>query len=120
MPNTSMVNMARTKAEIKKDKPTKQSVAADKYPWGLEIDLDNDSIKKLGIDAAKYKIGQAVQVVAKAKIERISQCESDQGGINKSITLQITNLQLKSNMSGPSQTASNSNVEKYLKNNDLY
>ncbi len=42
------------------------------YPWGLEVSLNEDSIKKLKLDVANMSAGDDVYFAAKAKITRIS------------------------------------------------
>ena len=42
------------------------------YPWGLEISLNEDSIKKLKLDVENISAGDEVFFAAKAKVTRIS------------------------------------------------
>lgn len=51
-----------------------KEVAMDQpeYPWGLEVSLNEDSIKKLGIDVENVNAGDDVFFFAKAKVTRIS------------------------------------------------
>lgn len=42
------------------------------YPWGLEVSLDQDSIKKLDIDVENINAGDEVYFLAKAQITRVS------------------------------------------------
>ena len=118
MPETKMVSMKQTKAEIKKDNsPMEVGGNRDPFPWGLKVDLNNVSIKKLGVDVSKYVVGEEVTIIAKSKIERLSQAANSTGGENQSMTLQITNLQLKQGNSKPnklSQTKTSASVEKDL------
>jgi len=66
------------------------------YPWGLEINLENDSVEKLGIDIENTKAGDEIMIMAKAKVTNVSQRENiERSGnkkINKSIGLQITDM----------------------------
>lgn len=120
MPQTSFVDMKRTKAEIKKNQGGGAIASPmsdhDKYPWGLEIDLQDESLKKLGIDVSKYKPGEKIQVIANASIESMRQSIKADGGKSQSMTLQITKMQLKpgvvSKATAPSQTSNN--AEEFL------
>ena len=42
------------------------------YPWGLELSLDQTSIKKLGIDVENISVGDKVHFFAEAQIQRVS------------------------------------------------
>jgi hypothetical protein len=63
-----------------------------RYPYGLEITLDKDCIAKLGIDVTNHSAGDDVEFVAKAKITCISNRDSMNAGMDKSMILQITDL----------------------------
>ena len=93
--DTGMVSMKITKAETKA-KSKSYPMAADsgeRYPYGLQIRLDNDSMKKLGIELPE--VGEEVMVCAKADVTEASANETSEGGKRLSCTLQITKLQIK-------------------------
>ena len=67
------------------------------YPWGLEVELNNDSIKKLKLDMENLSAGDEVYFLAKAKINRLSVNENINMGTgktedNSSVSMQITNM----------------------------
>lgn len=68
----------------------------DEYPWGLRISLDNETIKRLGIDAkAMPSVGDIIAVVGMAKVCSVSSHSSDGNEQRSSIDLQITDLGLE-------------------------
>ena len=93
---TKMVDMKISKAEKKRSQndimPASLS-SGERYPYGLQIRLDNDSMKKLGIELPE--VGEEVTVYAKADITEASANETSEGGKRLSCTLQITRLQIK-------------------------
>ncbi len=76
MPNTGFVDMKRTKADIKKESRPTPIGEGDKYPYGLEVRLNKDSLNKLGIDVSKYKVGEKIQIIAQANIEDLRKSEN--------------------------------------------
>ena len=80
--------------EIDKDEP--------RYPYGLCLSLDKNSLEKLGITALP-KVGGEMMITAKAKITGTSQYDS-QGGSEMRVELQITDMDL-----GQTENAQNDN-----------
>lgn len=97
-----MTNMARTPDEVKKevasyapmDAAAKPSVAS--YPYGLCISLDQDGLKKLGLDGDIPEVGEVLNFCAMAKVTSVSMNESESTDGTKSqnirIELQITDM----------------------------
>lgn len=48
----------------------------EEYPWGLEISLNEDSIKKLKLDVENMSAGDKVYFAAEAKVTRLALNES--------------------------------------------
>lgn len=69
--------------------------AAPEYPFGLRIHLDNDSIKKLGIEKLP-EVGSKMKLMAIVEVCDLSEHKSLYGD-NKSLGLQITDMKLGSN-----------------------
>lgn len=66
-----------------------------RYPYGLEIHLTTESIKKLGINTADHSPGDVVHIKARAEVTTVSSTRSAQdieGPANESLYLQITDL----------------------------
>lgn len=62
------------------------------YPYGLKLNLENEQIKKLGLDIEDLKIGQKVMVIGEAEISNISSYTESDGRKNLSIGLQIMKM----------------------------
>lgn len=61
------------------------------YPYGLCITLDNESIEKLGITDMP-KVGSTMMIKSIADITATSEHKQDGGKVERSITLQITDM----------------------------
>jgi len=61
----------------------------DDYPWGLSINLDNETLKKLGYPP--QPVGTEVMINAKATIKSMSSREDD-NGVRYDASLQITDM----------------------------
>lgn len=61
----------------------------DDYPWGLCINLDNETLKKLG--ASPQPVGTEVMITAKAIVKSMSTRE-DGEGVRHDASLQITDM----------------------------
>lgn len=87
----SLINMELSKEEAKEE--TQPSPAdAPKYPWGLCITLNDDSLEKLGIEQLP-ETGAVVTIVAKAEVSRTSAYQTQGGENERSMDLQITEMQ---------------------------
>lgn len=89
---SSLINMETSPAEAKEY--TQPTIAdAPKYPWGLCITLNDDSLDKLGVKTLP-PVDTEVTIVAKAVVSRISENQTQGGDNCASMDLQITDLQL--------------------------
>ncbi len=66
--------------------------ATEEYPYGLEISLDDESLKKLGMDAMPA-IGSTATLVAKVKVTSVSESANEHGS-DRRLSLQITDMEL--------------------------
>lgn len=91
----TMKSMARTAAEKKKDaKRYEIQSSSEKYPWGLQVELGDEALKKLGIDVSELSSGSDVSLICKASITSLS--SRDEGGKKRSsMSLQITHMDLR-------------------------
>ncbi len=64
----------------------------DKYPYGLSVSLDDESLKKLNIDLSDFSVGDEVEIHACAKVKSLRQSESEGSGKDSSMELQITDM----------------------------
>jgi hypothetical protein len=91
----------KSMARPKKDKKEEESKPCEHYeenpyPYGLRIDLNNDSMTALGLDASDFTAGGTVMLVAKCDVTsvHIEDRVKIDGKENKtqSVDLQITDL----------------------------
>ena len=82
-----MIDMAKSAFEVTKEKadwsaPMSAAAMVDKYPWGLSISFDQDTLEKLGLDGAMPDVGSVFKFTAEARITSASQNEreSSEGG----------------------------------------
>jgi len=65
-----------------------------KFPWGLEIRLEDEVIKKLGLKLKDFDTDTMVHIVAKAETTRVSEDDTRDGGKQRSLSFQITDMAL--------------------------
>lgn len=82
--------MKLSAAEAKEQTSAPEAPKGPRYPWGLSLNLDNDSLDKLGLGLPD--VGAEYQVVARAKVTSVSSNDSEGGSKNRSVSLQITDL----------------------------
>lgn len=72
------------------------SVMADspKYPYGLNLSLDDLSLGKLGLNGLP-KVGEKMMIEAVVVVSSVSAHDSSEGGLKRSMSLQITDLCLE-------------------------
>jgi hypothetical protein len=92
-----LTSMALTKSDIKKQmEPTlakDSNKDAPRYPWGLELNLDESAIAKLGLDELP-EVGESYTLVAKCDITSAASSKT-QGGNSRRLGLQITAMALE-------------------------
>jgi hypothetical protein len=66
----------------------------DKYPYGLTLSIDNDSIDKLGMKELP-KVGGKILLVAEVYVIEVSERETSQDGKWRNVRLQITDMSLE-------------------------
>lgn len=99
-----MISMKLTAAEAKSE--TMLGGTDDdlpKYPYGLTINLCDDELAKLGITELPA-VGTVMQLTALVEVCSISQYEN-QDGADKSMNLQITDMELANGNSEPKSLA---------------
>lgn len=89
---SSLINMQQSAEEVKEY--TEPSVAdAPKYPWGLCITLNDDSLEKLGVKVLP-SVGTTLTLVAKVEVTGTRDTQTQGGESQQSMDLQITDMQL--------------------------
>ncbi|MBL4860747.1 MAG: hypothetical protein JKX96_07805 [Acinetobacter sp.] len=78
--------------KIKKSKNDEDAIGMEEnpYPYGLSINLDADTMEKLGIDL--MDVGSDVEFTASAKVTSISEQESEGSEKSQNMSLQITDM----------------------------
>jgi hypothetical protein len=88
----SLINMTMSAEEAKEETQPK-AADAPKYPWGLCITLNDDSLEKLGLDKLPA-VETEVMIIAKAVVSRFSEYQTQGGESERSLDLQITDMQI--------------------------
>ena len=86
--------MKLTESESK-DNAIVQETEKQLYPWGLRIELNDDSMKKLGLEKIP-SINSKLKLEAIVEIIRVDSSDSVDGGKKESMSLQITDMALNS------------------------
>lgn len=89
----TLINMQQSAEEAKEQNEPAVS-EAPKYPWGLCITLNDDSLEKLGVKSLPA-VGSQVTIVAKADVSRVSGYQTQGGDSEASLDLQITDMQVE-------------------------
>lgn len=88
----TLINMENTPEEAK-EMVSSSPGDAPKYPWGLALSLNDESLTKLGIDNLPG-VGTEVMIVAKASVTSVSQRQTENEGSKSCLDLQITEMQV--------------------------
>lgn len=93
-----MVSMERTKAEKKKDKELGSPIApgdgGPDYPYGLSVELRDESLKKLGITELP-EVGMKMVMECEVEVVRTSQ-RAGKDSSDREVGLQIVKMKLES------------------------
>lgn len=92
MDGVSLINMEMSKKEAKEYTQPEPS-DAPKYPWGLCINLNDDSLEKLGLDKLP-SVETEVTIIAKAVVSSTRESQTQGGETERSLELQITDMKL--------------------------
>lgn len=89
----ALVSMKNTPADIKEEQAeltTNPEVPA--YPWGLCVDLCDESLQKLGMTDLP-PVGTKMKLTALVEVTTVSQYQNSDGAESR-LSLQITDMQL--------------------------
>jgi hypothetical protein len=87
----TLVNMRQSKKARIDSSPALPS--ENPYPYGLCLDLNQDSLEKLGISEDDMPaIGATIPLRAEGKVTRVSALADEQGGGHRTLTIQITKM----------------------------
>ena len=90
----ALKSMKREKKSKEETKKSEIEYKEPDYPWGLEVNLEDDSLKTLGLGAEDFKIGENKDIVAKVRVDNISSNKRRNGKNSDSVRMQITDLDL--------------------------
>lgn len=91
-----LVSMKLSEADRKereKEMLASPSYEGEQYPWGLSLNLDNDTMKRLKLKG--LTAGQELSLVAVVKVTSSSTSSYDDGKETASASLQITDMALE-------------------------
>lgn len=90
-----LINLKQAPKKKLRETAVSDQMDQPKYPWGLEVNLENESIKKLNIDIENTQAGDQVYFVARADVTTVSRRQNmreGKGKTNDSMSLQITDM----------------------------
>lgn len=87
----TLINMELSAAEAKQEVSPESE--APKYPWGLCISLDDEALKKLGMDKLP-EVGTKMRLMAMVDVSGVSTYSSQNNEGHRSMDLQITEMSL--------------------------
>lgn len=86
-----MKSMKMGKADAEKMLPTSSKIDTPAYPYGLQLELNDSVMKKLGMKELP-EAGETLMLHAKITVSRSSQTDTKDGGKQQSVSLQITDM----------------------------
>lgn len=90
-------DMKRTKEEKKERRPDEAepiSPDVEEYPYGLNINLEKESMEKLGLDVDDFNLGSKVDIVCLARVDSLHE-SSNKHNSSSSVNLQITKMAVR-------------------------
>ncbi len=90
-----MIDMKVSKKDAEKETPEAIEQTEPKYPWGLQLNMDNDELKKLDLMDEKVEVGDEMTIRAVCKVLSVSEDESLNMGTRKNIRYQITEMEIE-------------------------
>lgn len=87
-----LVDMKYTKAEAKEE-AAEYAVGsnAPEYPWGLQIRLEDEELKKLGVSSLP-DVGEEMTLTVTVKVTSVSENQYASGKTDRCVSLQITEM----------------------------
>lgn len=86
----ALVDLKRDK---KDERPVEPMEDSPDYPWGLNLNLDQDTLDKLDLDPTDFEVGEELPLVGVVKVTSISKHDSEVGGPGSSVGLVVTKLE---------------------------
>ena len=89
----NLTNMQLSKKQSKAEVCCTDDEKGPRFPYGLSISLDDDSLKKLGFDTLPA-VGTEMIVVGIGKIRSASENRS-QRGVNRDVSIQLERIEVE-------------------------
>lgn len=103
----ALVNMMQTAKEAKESNTCCDSPSDEpRYPYGLELSLDEETLAKLGITAPPA-VGTTMMITAKVVVTRASSYQTQGKDPESSSAWQITDLECSSTQADSQASAAN-------------
>ena len=107
-----MQNMALSKADKQvSDSPVAIDNDREKYPYGLELSLDEKALSKLGVKELP-KVGTKLMLEAKVVVGSVRESERANGRSSKHMGLQITDMELSTKSDDAGDEGKESHADK--------
>ncbi len=90
---TNLVDMKMSKKQSKGEVCCADDEKGPRYPYGLAINLNSDSLKKLGFSKLPA-VGTEMRVVGVGRITRASENRS-QRGVDRDVNIQLEQVEVK-------------------------
>lgn len=88
-----LVSMKQSKKEKKASEPCCGTSSSEDYPYGLRLDLNDETLEKLGIDDLPA-VGDDLDLDAEVQVRSVSENQYEGEDRRRSVTLQITKMKL--------------------------
>lgn len=105
----TFISMKLTKAEMKEEKAETSMPYSSEYPWGLQISLDESSLKKLGITKLPG-VGDQLSFDIQCKVTSVSANDSEETGERQNVSMQITDMCVEDMDEAPDPVAKGSRI----------
>ncbi len=91
-----LYDMSRTKEEKKEysDEVAPSTPEATEYPYGLNINLEKESLEKLGLDVDDFNLDGKVDIVCLAKVDSLHE-SANKHNSSASVNLQICKMAMR-------------------------
>jgi len=87
-----LIDMKRPKKKENVDSP-EISGGYEKYPWGIRLTLENEELKKLGMNIKNFPVGKTCKIEGEAEVTSVSENENiDDKESRESVGLQIKKI----------------------------
>ena len=101
---TNLTDMKLTKKESKESSGIPAVDDRPRFPFGLEIRLDDDSLKKLGFDSLPA-VGEEFIVIGVGPVTSVSENQRQGSEVNRHLEIQLQRIEIEPLDDGSDETA---------------